>query len=288
MGSRTRNSLRVVAHVVTLFAVLAVGVRAARAEQPRDWILGAQQPGTDLMLDAILPGVQATVEHRIPIYEIANQLTLRANSLLLLPLYESQADVDLRLLVLTLGASAGFRDTFRNLTFAPGERIDRDHRRQRELDGRVSNEIWGFYEGRATLSLPFNDYLVFQGVNTFRREGRPERSYDWRNGVVHDGKLFRSDNMLFLKHRDWGGIAPITQILDFQDGSNHITQVNYGVALVTRPGARRRDDLLFVQVLFHPGKTLGDENDSYGMHLLFSPIVVTVAYRAVLPISRPD
>jgi hypothetical protein len=269
-------------------ATLVATARPALAEQPRDWILGAQPPGTDLMLDAILPGVQATVEHRIPIYEIANQLTLRANSLFLLPLYESQADVDLRLLVLTLGASAGFRDTFRNLTFAPGERIDRDHRRQRELDGRVSNEIWGFYEGRATLSLPFNDYLVFQGVNTLRFEGRPDRSYDWRTGVVHDGTFFRSDNMLFLKHRDWGGIAPIMQVLAFEDGVRNITQVNYGVALVTRPGARRRNDLLFVQVLFHPGKTFGDEYEPYGMHLLFSPIVVTVAYRAVLPIDRPD
>lgn len=286
MTRRLRTVARALACAV---ALVAFAPPAAHAEQARDWILAAQPGGTDLMLDAILPGAQATIEHRIPIYGFANQLTFRANSLFVLPLYESQADVDLRILVLTLGASAGFRDTFRNLTFAPGERLDRDHRRQRELDGRVSNEIWGFYEGRAILSLPFNDYLVFQGVNTMRFEGVPDRTFDWRTGVVHDGQFFRSDNMLFLKHRDWGGIAPVVQILDFELGPQRTTQINYGVAIVTRPGLRRRNDLLFAQVLFHPGATLGtDENDFYGTHLLFSPIVVTVAYRAVLPVYRPE
>ena len=175
------------------------------------------------------------------------------------------------------------------MTFAPNERLDRDHRRQRELNGEVNNELWGFYEGRAILQLPMNDYMVFQSLNALRVEGRPDRSYDPRTGVVHDGALFRSDNMLLFKHRDWGGLGPIVQVLDFGLGDSRTTQINYGVALVTRPGFRRRNDLFFVQVLAHPGSTLGtDDNDDYGMHLLFAPITVQIAYRAVLPVYRPD
>ena len=286
MTRKGSNSVRLLVCGLVLLGTLA---STAQAEQRRDWILAAQPGGTDLMLDLVLPGVQASIEHRVPIYGFANELKLRANSLLLVPFYESQADIDIRIVVLTLGFSGGFRDNFRNMTFLPDERIDRDHRRQRELNGNVDNEIWGFYEGRATLSLPFNDYLVFQGVNTLRVEGRPDRSYDPRNGVVHDGAFFRSDNMMFLKHRDWGGIAPMMQILDFRLGATRTTQINYGLAVVTRPGFRRRNDLLFAQVLVHPGASLGtDKNDPYGMHLLFAPITVQVAYRAVLPLDRPD
>lgn len=277
------------AAILTACAFVQASGRA-RADQPRDWIIAAQPAGTDVSLDALFPGVQATVEHRIPIYGAANQFTLRANSLLTFPLYESQADVELRILILTLGASGGFRDTFRSQTFEPGESLDRGHRRAREFGGDVKNELWGFHESRASLALPFSDLFVFQSINTLRTEGVPDRTLDWRTGIVHDGQFFRSYNMLFLKHRDWGGIAPVMEILHFDLDNHFYTQINYGVVAVTRPGFRRKNDLLFLQVLFHPGPTLGthDNSDVYGTHMYFSPIQVTLAYRGLLPVYRPD
>jgi hypothetical protein len=278
---------------VGLGLLLAVGISTAQAEQTRDFMIAAQPVGTDVYMDVVLPGLQGTVEHRVPIYgALANQLTLRANALATAAFFESQADVELRVLVLTLGASAGYRDVFTNQTFAADEQLDRYARRIRFVDGAQDRIDYGYGEGRATLSLPINDYVLFNAINTLRFEGGPDRAYDWRNAVVRDGKdaLFRSDIMLFFKHRDWGGIAPMMQIMSFGLSEERFTQINYGFLFATRPGFRRSNDILFVQFLFHPGSTLGgyDNSDGYGNHLLFSPISLTVAYRMILPVWRPE
>jgi hypothetical protein len=271
-------------------ACLALTSSAARADQTRDFMIAAQPEGTDALVDLVFPGIQAALEHRVPIYGLANQLTLRANALYTVPFFESQADAELRILVLTLGASGGFHDEFRGLTFAPDERLDRDHRRDRDIDGFTEQESWGFGEGRATVSLPINDYVLFNAIQSLRYNGMPDRTFDYRNGVVHDGLLFKSDIMLFLKHKDIGGFAPMMQILNFGLSDTRFTQINYGFIFVTRPGFKRRDDIFFLQFLFNPGPTLGsyDNEDSYGLHLFFAPIAFTIAYRMILPVWRPD
>jgi hypothetical protein len=176
------------------------------------------------------------------------------------------------------------------MTFRPDERLDRDYRRIRDIDGFTTQETYGYGEGRATLSLPINDYVLFNAIQSLRFQGQPDRTFDWRNGIVHDGSYFKSDIMLFFKHPDLGGFAPMMQILNFGLGDNRFTQINYGFIAVTRPGFRRRDDIFFLQFLFTPGSTLGsyDNEDSYGMHLFFAPIVFTIAYRMILPVWRPD
>src|SRR5262245_1223121 len=103
---------------------------AVRADQVRDWMFNTQPGGTYLNTDVVLPGLQAQLEHRIPIYGDMNELNLRLNALPTLFFYESQVDADLRVLFLTLGASAGFRDTFANISFEPGEAFDREARRK--------------------------------------------------------------------------------------------------------------------------------------------------------------
>lgn len=281
---RTRAAL-----VATLLALL-ISAPTAHAGQPRDWMIAAQPQGTDAMVDVIFPGVQATLEHRVPVYSGANQLTLRGNVLYTIPFIESQADLELRLLVLTLGATAGFRNDSHQLTFAPGESIDRHSRRLKDVDGDVGSDLYEYGEGRATVSLPINDYVLLNAINTMRFQGSADRTFDWRTGVVHDGMVFRSDIMLFLKHADFGSFAPMAQILNFGLGDNRFTQFNYGAAFVTRPGFVRRNDIFLAQVLFNPGSTFGgyDNADGYGAHLFFAPITFIIAYRVVLPVWRPD
>jgi hypothetical protein len=262
-----------------------------RAEQTRDWMISAPQNGTDAFVDLILPGVQAGIEHKLPIYGKANQLTFRGNALYMLPFYESQGDVELRMLVLTLGASGGFRSDFNHFGFAPDESFDSHARRLRFVNGRFDTATWGFGEGRATLSLPINDYVLFNAINYLRFEASPDRSFDWRNGIVHDGgMLFKSDIMLFLKHRDVGGFAPMVQVLNFGLGASRFTQLNYGFTLAMRPGFQRGYDILFLQLLFNPGSTFGtyDNSRGYGLHLLFAPISFTLAYRMVIPVQRSE
>jgi hypothetical protein len=262
--------------------------QTGRADQPRDWMVGPQAGGTVLNLDTVFPGFQAQVEHRVPIYGIANELWLKANALMLLPFYESQADVDLRLLVLSLGASAGFRDTFRGFEFAPGEAIDRPHRRALELAGKTQNYTNGFGEGRIQLALPFNDNVVFLSINGMRFEGGPDRTYDWRLGVVRDsGMYINSNNTLFLKAHRIGSIGPQLQVLNFAlDGTRH-TQVNYGFTAVTRPGFMRKNDILFLSMLFNfdTSKTGYSAGDNYGSHLFYGPFTIQLAYRIVFELA---
>jgi hypothetical protein len=283
--------MRVRATVLVVLVLAGLSpARGARADQPRDFMIAAQPEGTDAIVDLVFPGGQAALEHRVPIYMMANQLTLRGNALYTLPFYESQLDADLRILILTIGASAGFRSDFRTLTFGPDESLSRTHRRLRDLDGRVEHETWEFGEGRATVSLPINDYVLLNAINTLRFQGQDDRTFDWRTGIVHDGSFFRSDITLFFKHGDFGGAGPMLQILNFGLRETRFTQINYGFVFVTRPGFRRRDDIFFLQFLFHPGDTLGtyDNESSYGAHLFVAPITFTIAYRMILPVWRPE
>src|SRR5262249_8966635 len=132
-----------------------------RADQPQDWMIAAPENGTYLNLDFIFGALQAGVEHRMPIYGKANQLIVRGSALAAVPFGQTQADVDLRLVILTLGMSTGVQSSWRQQVFAVGEPIDRAERRERDAAGDFSTKNFGYWEGRAVLALPFNDYAVF-------------------------------------------------------------------------------------------------------------------------------
>src|ERR1700742_1015199 len=88
------------------------------AHQPQDWMRSAGKPGTFVNLDAVFGAFQAALEHRINIYGAANQLTLRGSAIAAIPFGSTQLDADLRIVILTLGASVGATDVWRNQTFA--------------------------------------------------------------------------------------------------------------------------------------------------------------------------
>jgi hypothetical protein len=263
---------------------------AVHAEQPRDWMVAAQPGGTYANFDVLFPGIQAQLERRIPIYGQANELDLKVNALPTLIFYESQADVDLRLVILSLGASVGFRDVFHNISFAPGPAtsFDRVARRGVDFGGAYNNAVTGFGEGRVTLSLPFNDHLVLLSVNGLRYEGGADRTFDWRLGIVRDaGMLVRSDSTLFIKDSSFGAIGPQIQVLNYALNGYRNTQINYGFTFTTRPGFRSRDDIFFLSVLFGVGGTVNGvpTQDIYGNHLFKMPMTFQLAYRTVLEIS---
>ena len=278
--------IRKVLQYGVMLAGLLLPVLPARvyAHQPQDWMLGAGKPGTYVNLDAVFGAFQAALEHRINIYGAANQLTLRGSAIAAIPFGSTQFDADLRIVIVTFGASVGATDVWRNQTFAPGEALTRKQRREREAGGEMNSMGYGFVEGRVSLALPFNDYVVFNTVNAFRLTGAEERSFDNLLGVVHDGNYFRSDIQLFFKHKRFGGLAPMAQILNFPLDRTRHTQVNYGFTFVSRAGLVRRDDLILFQLLFHPGGDIGGYNnkDVYGMAVIRGPIAFTLAYRSVI------
>lgn len=282
-GMQRRQALIVFSFLTLLWAPAVV-----RADQPRDWMVGPQPGGTLLNLDLIFPGVQAQVEHRVPIYGIANELWFKANALLTLPFYESQFDVDLRLVALSLGGSVGYRDDFRTYEFAPGESISRGHRRARESAGDYTNTSNGFGEGRVTLALPFNDNVVFLSINGLRYEGGTDRTFDWRIGVVRDsGTYLNSNNTLFFKSHKYGSIGPQLQVLNFRLDGKRETQVNYGFTVVTRPGFMHKNDVLFLSMLFNfnHSSTGYDAGGSFGNHTFYGPYTFQLAYRMVFELQ---
>lgn len=275
---------------VALLLVTVTASRPAQADQARDWMVGPQPAGTYANLDVVFPGAQLQLEHRIPFYGVANELNIKASVLPTIVFMESQVDADLRLVVLSLGASAGFRDVFHTITFGPNQAFDAAARRGVDFGGGYSNSTSGFGEARATLSLPLNDHAVFLSINGLRFEGGADRTFDWRLGIVRDsGMLFRSDTTLFYKNRHFGGIGPQVQILNYALDGKRNTQINYGFTFTTRPGLRARNDIFFLSVLVGLGGTVNGvpTGDIYGNHLFKVPVTFQLAYRTVLEIAGP-
>lgn len=276
--------------VAAAFLVSLGSTRPAAADQPSDWMVGAGSEGTFLNLDFVLGALQSSVEHRIPIYGQANMLTLRGGGLLAVPFTGGQADVDLRILNFTLGMSGGGSNVWRNMTFAPGEPLDRKERRERDAAGDFNSEAFGYWEGRAGLAFLFNDYVVFNNVNAWRITGAPDRSFDYLTNVVDDGRYVRNDFQLFFKHRDWGAIAPMFQILNFPLDDDWHTQYNFGFFAATRAGLTGRDDVIALQMLFHWHAAFGgyDNDDVYGWAILRGPVTFLLAYRSQINLWKPD
>jgi hypothetical protein len=266
-----------------VLALLLSPLRAA-ADQPRDWMIGAVKPGSYVNLDAVFGAFQASFERRINYYGSANQLTLRGSAMAALPFGSTQLDADLRIVLLTFGVSAGLTDIWRNQTFAADEPLSRKQRREREAAGDMNTMGFGFVEGRVGLAIPFNDYMVFNSVTSFRLTNAEARSFDNLINVVHDGNYLRSDIQMFAKHKRFGGLAPMAQILNFPLDGQRRTQLNYGFTFVSRAGFTRRNDVLLFQLLWHPGGKLGgyENREVFGLATLRSPITFTLAYRSVI------
>lgn len=273
------------ARTLVLLLLLCGLPKTAAADQPQDWVVAAGKKGTYVNLDFVFGAFQTSIEHRIPVYGATNMFTVRAVGLAALPYGSTQGDVELRLLNLTLGVSAGYQDVWRNQTFELGAPMHRKERREREAAGEFDSDGFAFWEGRAAVAFPFNDYVVFNQANTWRISGATERSFDNMVGVVDDGRWERSDFQLFFKHKTLGAIAPTFQILNFDLDNDWHTQFNYGFFLVTRAGLVQRDDLLIWQMMFHSGPIFGggaDNRDVYGMAVFRAPLTFLLAYRSVI------
>lgn len=288
--SRSASRRRFAAALVFTGMIVLGVCRPAYADQPQDWMIAAGKPGTFMNLDFIFGAVQAGIEHRMKVYGGANQFTLRGSALAALPFGSTQADAELRLLNLTLGLTVGGQSIWRNQRFAADAIMDRKERRVRDSAGEFNTDTFGFFEGRAGLAFPFNDYVVLNHVTAWRMTGSEGITFDNAIGTVDDGRYVRTDFQLFLKDKDFGGFAPMFQILNFPLNNKWHTQYNYGFAFVTRAGLIGRDDLILWQMLFHSGPVLGggyDNRDVYGAALFRAPLTFLLVYRSVINLWTP-
>lgn len=254
------------------------------ADQPRDFALDATPAGSRFILDYFGTGAQLTLQHNAPIYGKANEVVAGVNTLIGYPLAQASAFTCLRVLFLELGATLGYREVWRSLRFEKGidsycADCDRSARRASDpLLGKTPfTDRYAFAEGKLQLYAPLNDYVVFTSQLIARYEDSLPRSYDWFFTSIHDGGVsVRSENFLFLKHRDWGGIGPYVQVMSLPRADHHETEVAYGFNAVTRFGLVDRDDLLFLTFLVRPGDRY------YGAHNYYAPIRALLIYRLML------
>lgn len=255
------------------------------ADQRQDWFVSApRDEGTSLMGDFVLGAVAATLQQDIKIYGNTNQLTLFTNATAAVPFGAVKAGFDMRIVALSLGASAGVMRAWRGLDCNPGQQCTRQLRREKDYSGDFNVANIGFGELRAQLFLPFNDYVTGVGMLTWMVSNAPPRMYDYNIGVVHDGDYLRNEYMLFFKHPDFGALAPTFQVLNFAVDHKRHTQMNFGFTYLTRAGLVSHDDLFVWQMLFHNANVTGgyDNQKVYGAHLWRGPFTLLVAYRTLI------
>lgn len=177
------------------------------------------------------PGFRAIYDHRFELEKEATELRTQVMGTVTVPFAELSANVDLRLFLMTFGASVGYHDEWHTLVFNPDPHTGRDRAGQpandlpptmdptptftdltrnarsiKDQNSDVVEKSWAFYEGRWGFIWPAYN---FTGVSTVaaRHDGRPDVSYDWENGTVMNGgwnirweayALFQSRNVGFI------------------------------------------------------------------------------------------
>ncbi|MFO0572302.1 MAG: hypothetical protein U0263_42170 [Polyangiaceae bacterium] len=237
------------------------------------------------MSDAYNVGAQQSLEHRMHLEEGMSMLTTRISGIASYPYADGSINVDARLMLFTLGGSAGYRQVYRNQTFAPGADRSRDARIEREKDGNFDSQGYAYGEGRFRMVVPL-DPLFLVATGTLRYEDCEDNSFDWYHAFVHDhGLMEKAEGTLFYRHRDFGAIGPYLRFMNVprmsSDGeSKRANELNYGFVYGTRPGLVRprggNSDLLLVQMVVK----FGDKD--FGLHPYHLPAYPLVVYRAVL------
>jgi hypothetical protein len=277
MGPRAASAL-------ASFGVLAVSV-AARAELPRDYFLNAPAAGLYSHSDAYNVGAQESIEHRMHLEEGMSMLHTRVSGIASYPYADGSFNLDARVFLFTLGGSVGYRQVYRDHTFAPGDDRSRDARNDRESAHEQGAQGFPYGEGRLRLVVPLTPLFMIT-TGTLRWEDRNDNSFDWFHATMHDsGTLGKWETTLFWRHRDFGAIGPYLRYMNLRktqnDGSHHrVGELHYGLVYGTRPGLVRprggNSDLLLVQLI----TKIGD--DEFGLHPYHLPLYPLIVYRATL------
>jgi hypothetical protein len=194
---------------------------------------------------------------------------------------QGQVTASLRVLLLEVGATAGYRALWRNLAFEAGDdgeyckACDRPARRTADpiWDSTTGLAHYGYLEGHVGLYLPLNEWMILGSQFTAHYENSPDRSYDQIYANIHDGGLmYISETTLFFKHRDWGAIGPYMQVMSMPRAGHHETEAAWGFNGLTRLGLIKRNDAVVLSLLVRPG------DGTYGQHWYYWPARLIVAY----------
>jgi hypothetical protein len=196
-----------------------------RARPAADDFLNPQDPGPRLTLVPFVgPGFRAVYDHRIEIEEDVTELRTQVAGTVAFPFAEASAGADVRLFLLTAGASVGYHHEWHQLRFEPDETgtdaagvaarsdesalrffdLDRGARRVKDQNTDVGKAGWLFYEARAGFLWPAQNFMGVVNLAA-RHSGRGDVTYDWENATVMNGGWhLRGEGYALLRHRKAG------------------------------------------------------------------------------------
>jgi hypothetical protein len=225
---------------------------AAQANPPRDDFLNPQPPGRKLTVMPIVgPAFRAAYDDRMELEEQMSEARFQLIGTVAVPFAEISANLDVRLFLMTFGASAGYHDEWHVLQFEPDAEtgrdragqppaaeppaallaagldplppdkdptttfvdLDRSARALKDENGDIQSATWLFYEARWGFLWPGDGFM---GVSTLavRYEGRPNVSYDWENATVYSrGWHVRWEGYFLLRERNTGFAGPALRVL---------------------------------------------------------------------------
>lgn len=197
------------------------------------------------------PGFRAIYDHRIELEEEVSELRVQGMGTVSVPFAEVSANVDIRVFLMTFGASVGYHKEWRLLQFRPDPEtgrdragqphgaepparsllpgqdplppyedpttafvdLDRSARAVKDQNADVQSATWPFYEARWGFLWPGNRFM---GVSTLaaRHDARPDVSYDWENATVYSsGWHLRWEGYLLFRARNAGFVGPALRAL---------------------------------------------------------------------------
>lgn len=250
----------------------------------RDHLLEPKPEGTRLTaLGFIGPGGRVTLDNRADLEEGSSQVQSQLRADANFGYAEASAHVDVRAMVFSVGASAGYRYSWHTLQFEPdatgldhGEpELNRDARVKKDDDDDFYDEHWPWAEGRARLVLPFGAVTALSTVS-YRYEDRPDNTYSWEFATVYDGGgLVNWETAIFARHRHVGFIGPTVRLLNLPRGGERENEFHYGIAGGTTPGWSDVEHALILRVYTNAGF----DDELMGTHFFRIPIHLIVGYQ---------
>ena len=259
-------------------AVVVLGLCACQSSRPRDHLLNPKKAGTSLTMFGYTGGARVTAANRVDLEEGASQLETKLQGDINLGYAQPSVHADLRVMVLSIGASAGYRygwHALQGLDYGPNKlsidaRVDKD-----EVDD-ILLDHWPWAEGRTRLVLPFHHNFLALTTVAYRFEDRLDRSFDWEFATVHDkGHLWRWETLMFLRHWNYGMIGPAVRFLNMSRDDERASELQYGIAGATMPAWTSTNDALVLRVY----TAAGIENELMGQHIYRIPIQVIFGYQ---------
>jgi hypothetical protein len=190
------------------------------------------------------PGFRAVYDRRFDVEKDMSDVRMQLMGTVAVPFSEVSANVDARFFLMTFGATVGYHDEWRLLSFNPDPEtgrdragqapapeppgaplppdrdptttfvdLDRSARAMKDQTGDFGSSAWPFYEGRLGFLWPAYNFM---GSSTLaaRHDGRPDVSFDWENGTVSSsGWNFRWETYLLLRGRNLGFVGPALRAL---------------------------------------------------------------------------